>query len=180
MPAFMEELRRRETLPARALEFTILTAVRSGETLGATWDEIDLKAKTWVVSASRMKAGKEHRVPLSDRALDILRGLDRYDDKVFAIGKIPMGYLLKAMRPGITVHGFRSSFMDWCHEQTAFPKVAIDMALAHTVSDKVEAAYRRGDLFQKRRALMEAWAKYCSTQPMPAAVGTNVVSISGG
>ena len=112
-----------------------------------------------------MKAGREHRVPLSDRAVEILRGLDRFGERVFAIGPIPMPYLLKAMRPGITVHGFRSSFVDWCHEQTAFPKVVIDQALAHTVGDRVEGAYRRGDLLQKRKQLMEAWARYCSAKP---------------
>jgi integrase len=176
MPAFMAELRERETLPARALEFTILTAARTGEILGATWDEFDLDARVWTMPAGRMKAGKEHRVPLCDRTLDILRGLDRFDERVFAFGRIPMAYLLRAMRPGITVHGFRSSFTDWCHEQTAFPKVVIDMALAHAVGDKVEAAYRRGDLFEKRRRLMEAWAKYVTTTPVP--ISDKVVALA--
>jgi integrase len=167
VPAFMAELRERDGISARALEFTILTAARSGETLGARRPEFDLEAKTWTVPAERMKAGKEHRVPLAPRALDILRRLERIGDRVFPIGPLPMGRLLRVMRPGITTHGFRSTFMDWCHEQTAFPKVVIDMALAHTVGDKVEAAYRRGDLFAKRTKLMAAWADYLA-KPAPA------------
>ena len=172
LPAFMEELRERNSLPARALEFTILTAARTGEVLGATWqEEINLKTRTWTVPGSRMKAGKEHKVPLCDRALEILHGLERFDDdRVFAIGPIPMAYLLKAMRPGVTVHGFRSCFKDWAAERTNYPNIVSEMALAHTIGDKVEKAYRRGDLFEKRRKLMAAWASYCYSKPAPAIV----------
>jgi integrase len=167
LPSFMAELRERDSLSARALEFAILTAARTNETIGAAWDEFDLKAKVWAAPAERMKAGKEHRVPLCDRAVDILCGLERHGERVFALSNMAMLELLRGMRPDHTVHGFRSTFMDWAHERTAFPKVVIDMALAHTVGDKVEAAYRRGDLFEKRRRLMDEWARYCA-KPAPA------------
>jgi len=164
----MTELRSRDSISARALEFTILTAARTGEIIGATGGEIDLNAKTWTIPAERMKAGKEHRVPLSERAVEILRELPREGEKVFPLSNMAMLELLRGMSPGHTVHGFRSTFMDWAHEQTAFPKVVIDMALAHTVPDKVEAAYRRGDLIAKRARLMQAWCDYCS-RPQSAA-----------
>ena len=167
LPAFMAELRNRDSISARALEFTILTCARTGEIIGAAWSEIDLKARNWTIPAARMKAGKEHKVPLCDRAVEILRGLPRHAEKVFPLSNMAMLELLRGMSPGHTVHGFRSTFMDWAHEQTAFPKVVIDRALAHTVSDKVEAAYRRGDLIEKRRRLMEAWARYCTIKPIP-------------
>jgi integrase len=170
IPAFMEELRNRDTLSALALEFTILTCARSGETLGATWNEIDLGAKTWTVPGSRMKSGKEHRVPLCGRALEILRGLDQRSKRLFPRSPMAMPELLKIMRPGITVHGFRSTFMDWAHECSNYPKTVIDMALAHKVGDKVEAAYRRGDLFVKRTKLMATWASFCEKAPVSAAI----------
>jgi len=176
VPAFMAELRSCVLPSARALEFTILTSARTGETIGARLEEIDLKGKTWTIPAARMKAGKEHRVPLCVRAADILRGLgDQHGDLVFPFSERTMLALLQRMRPGCTVHGFRSAFTDWCHEQTAFPNVVIDMALAHTVSDKVEAAYRRGDLFEKRRKLMAAWERFCTTPAKP--VADNIMSI---
>jgi integrase len=179
LAAFMEELRGRDTLPARALEFTILTAARTGETLGATAEEFNFKTKTWTIPGSRMKAGKEHRVPLCDRALEILHGLEPLDgdDRVFAIGPIPMAYLLKAMRPGVTVHGFRSTFRDWAAERTNTPNHVVEQALAHTIGDKVEKAYRRGDLYQKRVRLMQQWADYCSKPAIVA--GSNVVKLKG-
>jgi integrase len=136
--------------------------------IGATWSEIDLKTRMWTIPPARMKAAREHRVPLCDRAVQILRQLSRQGEKLFPFSNMAMLELLRGMRPGHTVHGFRSTFMDWAHEQTAFAKVVIDMSLAHTVSDKVEAAYRRGDLIEKRRKLMEAWARYCTTKPVPA------------
>jgi integrase len=170
IPAFMAELRGRDTLSALALEFAILTAARSGEVLGAVWNEIDLAAKTWVIPGSRMKSGKEHKVPLCNRALEILRGLDQRSERVFPRSPMAMPELLKTMRPNVTVHGFRSCFMDWAHETTSFPKTVIDMSLAHTVGDKTEAAYRRGDLFVKRTKLMEAWAQYCEKPPVSATV----------
>ncbi|HMF05418.1 MAG TPA: integrase arm-type DNA-binding domain-containing protein [Methylocella sp.] len=161
IPEFMAELCNRDSLPARALEFAILTAARTGEVTGAQWSEIDLGAKTWTVPASRMKALQEHKVPLCDRASEILRSLDRRSKRVFPLSSWGMLQLLRELRPGVTVHGFRASFMDWAHETTSFPKTAIDMALAHKVGDKVEAAYRRGDLLDKRRRLMAAWGQYC-------------------
>src|SRR6516162_1393237 len=164
MPALMAELRTRDLRSARALEFTILTAARTGEVIGATWNEINLNAKTWIVSASRMKAGKEHKVPLCDRAVEILRGLGDHGDKerVFALSHVPMLELLKNVRLGITVHGFRSTFRDWCSERTNYPREIAEAALAHAIPNKVEAAYRRGDLFEKRRKLMDAWGQWCA------------------
>ena len=152
-----------------------LTAARTGEIIGAAWDEFDLKTRTWTIPAERMKAGQEHKVPLCDRAVEILRELPRHGDKVFPLSNMAMLELLRGMRPGHTVHGFRSTFMDWAHERTATAKVVIDMALAHTVGDKVEAAYRRGDLFEKRRKLMEAWDHYCS-KPVP--VSDKVIALA--
>jgi integrase len=163
----MVELRAISTLAARALEFTVLTAARAGETIDAPWGEFNLDTQTWTIPATRMKAGREHRVPLSNRAVQILRGINHPGDRPFAVGKVTMRDLMRRMRPGYTTHGFRSTFMDWAHEQTAFPKAVIDLALAHAIVDKVEAAYRRGDLFRKRRALIDAWAEYCS-KPSPA------------
>jgi integrase len=175
---FISELRQREGIAARCLEFVILTACRTSEAIGARWDEFDLEARTWTIPALRMKAGKQHKIPLSDRAVQILRSLPRENDFVFigtrkdtALSNMAMAVLLKRMdRNDITVHGFRSTFMDWAHERTAFPKVVIDMALAHAVGDKVEAAYRRSDLFEKRRRLMADWAKFCTTAPQTASV----------
>jgi integrase len=176
VPEFMAKLQARDSVSARALEFTILTAARTGETIGATWEEIDFKARTWTVPAERMKAGKEHRVPLSERAVQILREVGQHEekDRLFSVSNTAMFKLLRGMRPGVTTHGFRSTFMDWAHERTAFPKVVIDMALAHTIGDKVEAAYRRGDLFEKRRRLMADWAAWC-TRPVPT--GATVTTI---
>jgi integrase len=169
---FIAELRQQEGVAARALEFTILTAARTGEVIGARWPEIDLENRLWVVLSSRMKAGREHRVPLSERAASILQALReiRQSDFVFPgqrigrpLGNMAMLQLLRRMgREDLTVHGFRATFTDWAAERTNFPDEVRQMALAHIVSDKVEAAYRRGDLFQKRRQLAEAWARYCT------------------
>jgi integrase len=161
IPAFMAELRERDSLSARALEFTILTAARTGEVIGATWDEIDIKAKTWTIPAERMKAGKEHKVPLCNRAIEILQGLDRRKKSLFPLSNMAMAECLKGMRENVTVHGMRSAFRDWGAETTAFPNHVLEQALAHTIGDKVEAAYRRGDLFTKRTKLMESWAGFC-------------------
>jgi len=176
--AFMTELRLKEGIAAKALEFAILTAARTGEAIGTRWDEFDFAERLWVVSGQRMKAGKEHRVPLSDVALTILEDLKRvrHSSYVFPGGRVgrpisdmAMTMLLRRMgRDELTIHGFRSSFRDWAAERTGFPAEVAEMALAHTVSDKVEAAYRRGDLFEKRRQLMDAWARYCAT-PAPTA-----------
>ena len=172
---FVAELRTQEGIAAHALEFAILTAARTGEVIGARWDEINIAQGLWMVPAERMKAGKEHRVPLSDTALAILERLreTREGNFVFPgsragrpISNMAMLMLLRRMGRGdLTAHGFRSSFRDWAAERTTFPAEVAEMALAHTVSDKVEAAYRRGDLFQKRRQLADAWARFCDTAP---------------
>jgi integrase len=171
--AFMAELRRQPGIAARALEFTILTASRTGEVIGARWDEISIVERLWTVPGERMKAGREHRVPLSPQALAILDHMRaiRVGDFVFSGGRgsqpisnMAMSMTLRRMgRGGLTVHGFRSTFRDWAAERTNFPREVAEMALAHTVSDKVEAAYRRGDLFEKRRQLMAAWARYAAS-----------------
>ena len=170
---FMARLRQQAGAGARALELAILTAARSGEILGARWDEIDMNAAIWTVPAGRMKAGQEHRVPLSAAALDVLGKMAavREGDFVFAGGRagkslsnMAMAMVLRRMElPELTVHGFRSTFRDWAAERTAYPSEVVEMALAHTIGNKVEAAYRRGDLFDKRRKLMDEWAKYCGT-----------------
>jgi integrase len=172
LPRFLAELCDRDGVSARALEFLILTATRTGEAIGARWDEIDFSESTWTVSSARMKAGKEHRVPLSERAIEVLEKLPRedVDDFVFigarggqGLSNMAMLELLHGMRPGLTVHGFRSTFRDWCAEKTNYQNHIVEMALAHTIGDAVEKAYRRGDLFDKRRRLMADWARYCST-----------------
>jgi integrase len=170
IPKFMVALRKRSGVGARSLEFTILTAGRTSETIGARWSEFDLKAKVWTVPAARMKAAREHRVPLSDRAVALLKKLPREGEWVFVgarrdapLSNMAMLKLLRDMdRTDLTVHGFRSTFRDWAAEQTNFPRDVAEMALAHSVGDKVEAAYRRGDLFEKRRALAQRWARYCA------------------
>ncbi len=156
----------------------ILTAARSGEVLGATWDEIDLDAKVWVIPASRMKAGREHRVPLSARATAILEQMAsiRTGDLVFAgqRRRRPLsGVMLAALVPGATIHGFRSSFRDWCGNETSFPREVAEQALAHAAGGAVEQAYRRGDALEKRRGLMQAWSNYCE----PGTAGNVVVPI---
>ena len=179
---FIAALRQREGVAARGLEFLILTAARIGEVFGATWAEIDFTAKVWTVPASRMKAAREHRVPLCDRAIEILRALPREDGNAHCfIGARPgtglshMAFttLLGRMgRTDATAHGFRSSFRDWAAERTNYPNHVVEMALAHAISSGVEKAYRRGDLFEKRKQLMDAWSRYCSTKPV---VETEVV-----
>jgi integrase len=181
--AFMAELRQQEGVAARALEFAILTAARSGEVLGARWSEFDIANRIWIVPGDWMKAGKEHRVPLSEAAMVVVEQMAavRLNDYVFPglrkgqpASTNTMFYALRRMGRGdLTAHGFRSSFRDWCAECTAFPAEVAEMALAHVVGDKVEAAYRRGDLFEKRRQLADAWARFCA---MPAQTGA-VVSI---
>ena len=171
VPAFVTHLRGQETIAAMALEFCILTATRSGEVYGARWTEIDMAAKVWVVPADRMKAAREHRVPLSDRAVAILEKLfkARTGDFVFPSprGQRPLSHvaMAKVMRrlevEQATVHGFRSAFRDWAGNETHFPREVAEAALAHVVGDKAEQAYRRGDALEKRRALMAAWANHC-------------------
>lgn len=167
LPAFMTELRARRATAALALEFAILTATRTSEVLGATWAEIDLENAVWTIPAGRMKAGKEHRVPLSPRALKILAAAQPLakshlfpSDKGGKLSTMAMSMLLRRMGQEFTVHGFRSTFRDWAAEQTSHPHYICEMALAHVIDNKAEAAYRRGDLLEKRRDLMEEWASF--------------------
>jgi len=180
VPEFIGKLCERPAIAAIALEFLILTAARSGEVLGARWAEMDMVAKVWTVPAARMKAGREHRIPLSDRALAILQRLGEAKTGEFVfpgqrsdkpLSGMSMEMLLRRMKAGgVTVHGFRSAFRDWCGEATHFPREIAEAALAHTIGDKAEQAYRRGDALEKRRALMEAWAGFCEPK-----AGSNVV-----
>ena len=174
VPAFVGRLRARDAVAARALEFLILTAARAGEVFGATWGEIDLKAKVWTVPANRMKAGKEHRVPLTSRAIQVLEGAARLretdDAKAFVfpggrrgrpLSNMAFKQLLVRMgETGFVPHGFRSSFRDWCGECTPFPREVAEAALAHIIGNSVEQAYRRGDALEKRRELMDAWGLF--------------------
>jgi integrase len=174
VPAFMEALRERDAIATRALEFCMLTAARTSEVLGATWGEFDLRAKTWTVPAARMKAGIEHRVPLCGRAIAIVNEMAaiQHSDLIFPgtrgeLSNMSMAAVLKRMGQGaFTVHGMRSTFRDWAAETTAHPNHVVEMALAHTISSEVEAAYRRGDLFAKRVRLMDDWGKYCTLPPV--------------
>lgn len=171
---FMATLRQRDGIAARALEFTILTAARTSEVLNARWDEFNLDERVWTVPGTRMKSGRDHRVPLSEPALSIIRAMDKVRRGPFVfpgtkkdrpLANMAFLQLLKRMKlSDLTGHGFRSTFRDWAAERTAFPREVAEAALAHVVGDKVEAAYRRGDLFGKRRKLMEAWAGFCNTQ----------------
>ncbi len=184
VPDFMAALRSQASVSARALEVTILCASRTGETIGAEWSEVDVDRKVWTVPPTKIKGGKEHRIPLSDRAVEIFSTLPREGKFVFLGAKADkplnnramLGMMRGLQGMGATVHGFRSSFRDWAAEQTSFPNHVVEMALAHTVGDKVEAAYRRGDLFEKRRRLMQDWAKYCVSE-RPRATSYKVVSM---
>ncbi|MGD9584285.1 MAG: tyrosine-type recombinase/integrase [Lysobacterales bacterium] len=164
---FMATLKTRQALAARVLHFQILTASRPGEAAGAQWNEIDLDARTWTIPASRMKAGREHRVPLSAPALALLRSLPQVDGNVFPgvkgkpVTTAASMKLLKAIHPGVSAHGFRSTFRDWAGETTTHPREVIEHALAHGIKDKAEAAYQRGDLFDRRARLMNGWARFC-------------------
>ncbi|PNG27657.1 tyrosine-type recombinase/integrase [Methylocella silvestris] len=172
VPAFMTRLREREAMAALALEFAILTAARTNETLGAKWSEVDLDVAIWTVPADRMKAGREHRVPLSDAALEILakaqkarRGNFVFPGQQFGepLSNMALSMLLRRLKiENATVHGFRSSFRDWAFEETETPREIAEAALAHIVGSEVERAYRRGDALKKRRVLMEKWADFCS------------------
>jgi integrase len=173
-PGFLSALRQQNGMGARALEFAILTAARSGEVRGATWEEIDLDEAVWTVPAERMKAGKEHRVPLSRAALKLLKTQRPVDDDeavglVFpaprggVLSDMTLSAVLRRMKVDAVPHGFRSTFRDWAAERTNYPRDVVEMALAHAIGDKVEAAYRRGDLFDKRRRLMTDWASFLAT-----------------
>jgi len=177
LPAFMDELRQRDGVAARALEFCILTAARSGEVRHANWAEVDLDAKVWTVPASRMKARREHRVPLSESAIAILSALPRNGARVFEGHTAHMALLKVLQRMGrgdVTTHGFRATFKTWAGERTNFANETVEIALAHRIGNNTEQAYERGDKFEKRRRLMDAWADFCTK---PAASG-KVVAIS--
>jgi integrase len=172
VPQFMTALRACPGTSARAVEFVILTAARSGEVRGAKWQEIDFVTRMWTIPAERMKAGKEHRVPLAAAAVALLEGLprDATTDTIFVsprggvLSDMSLTAVLRRMKRGdLTVHGFRSSFRDWCSEVTNHAREAAEMALAHSLASKVEQAYRRGDLLEKRRQLMEDWASFCGS-----------------
>jgi integrase len=185
LPRFMAELRDRYSISARALEFAILTAARTSEVIGARWSEFDIEAGVWTVPAQRMKGGKEHQVPLSKRAIAILHGLPRERAGFVFPGtraKAPLSNmamleLLRGMDSnGFTVHGLRSTFRDWAGDRTNFARDVIEHALAHQIKDKAEAAYRRSAALEKRRQLMEAWSKYCSS---PVHTSGQVVALHG-
>jgi integrase len=173
MPNFMSRLCHVDGMGARALEFLVLTAARSGEVRGAVWSEIDLDARVWIIPADRMKAGREHRVPLSDEACRRLERLPRVEgsQQIFpsarglALSDMTISAVMRRMGVDAVPHGIRSSFRDWVAERTSYPTEVAEMALAHTIGNKVEAAYRRGDLFEKRRAMMRDWADFCRPPP---------------
>jgi len=180
-PAFAAELRARNEISARALEFTILTAARTNETLGAQWSEIDLKARLWTVPGVRMKSGKTHVVPLSDRTIEILESVQRVRGCPFvfpgakqSLSHTAMLKILRGMRPGLSVHGFRSSFRDWAGDRTNHAHDVVESALAHVVKDVTERAYRRGTALEKRARLMADWSRYLAT---PVARGDTVIAM---
>jgi integrase len=176
MPAFISALRQRSGDAARALEFLALTACRPGEVVGAKWSEIDPKAKVWTIPASRMKSHREHRVPLSPAALAILAGMKhRGDGKVFACGKTSLLEMMRAVQADGVPHGLRASFRTWASEQTSFAHEVVEQALAHVVSNAVVRAYKRTDLFDRRRQLMQQWATWCS-RPVPT--GATVTALA--
>jgi integrase len=184
IPGFVIALKGRDAVAARALEFAILTAARTSEALGAKWSEIDLGARVWIIPAERMKAGREHRVPLADRAIEIIRHMmtSKQNEHIFhgdrreTLSNMSLLMLLRRMgRKDITTHGFRSTFRDWVAEQTDCPSAVAEMALAHSIGNAVEAAYRRGDMLDKRRPLMARWEKYCAASPRT--MGRNVTRL---
>lgn len=168
---FIKSLKQREGTAAKALEFLVLTAARSGEIRGATWSEINFESSLWIIPAERMKAGKEHQVPLSKEAIKLLKALPTTKNNEYlfpaprggALSDMALLAVMRRMDVSAVPHGFRSTFRDWCEEETSFPHNVAEMALAHTIGNKVEAAYRRGDLLAKRTLLMQQWAKYCNT-----------------
>lgn len=179
--AFMDEIKHKVSISAKALQLTILTATRTSEVIGAKWDEINSQTGVWTIPAQRMKANREHRVPLSKQALNLLDNLPFKQDWLFPsvqdgkhISNMAMlKFLKRDMRhPTLTVHGFRSTFRDWCAEQTSYPRELAESALAHVLSDKTEAAYQRGDLLQRRQKLMQSWANYCTTVQVAAEIVT--------
>jgi len=189
LPAFMAKLKKLDKVTFKAMQMTILTACRTSEVLGATWDEIDLEARVWTVPAERMKMRKEHRVPLADALVTLLEQLPRFDDNQHLFPGMKAGKPLSNMamlmglrhikRTDLTMHGFRSTFRDWAGECTPHPRDVCEQALAHSLGNAVEAAYRRGDLFEKRRALMDDWAHYITTAPTEKVIQGNFSKKSG-
>jgi integrase len=189
LPAFMATLKKSEKVTFKAMQMTILTACRTSEVLGATWDEIDLEARVWTVPADRMKMRKVHRVPLADALVTLLKQLPRQDDNPHLFPGMKTGKPLSNMamlmglrhikRTDLTMHGFRSTFRDWAGECTPHPRDVCEQALAHSLGNAVEAAYRRGDLFEKRRALMDDWAHYITTAPTEKVTQGNFSKKSG-
>lgn len=182
IPVFIKKLNEHTGIGANALKFTVLNAARTGEVINATWDEIDLEAGIWTIPGDRMKSGREHRVPLSSAALELLSGLARVNTYVFPgwVKDKPISNMtmLKLLKKDLgysdkTVHGFRSSFRDWAAETTNFPSEVVEMALAHVIENQTEAAYRRGDLFTKRQKLMESWACFTLSSTLSAVVSIN-------
>jgi integrase len=179
---FMQRLAQVDGMSAKALQWVILTACRSGEARGATWDEIDLQAGLWTIPASRMKAGREHRIPLSAQALELLEALPRFEqvegkpDYIFTgrtggeLSDMSLTALIRRLKVDATAHGFRSTFADWSAEQTTYPVELREMALAHTLGDKTREAYQRGDMMERRRAMMGDWATYLTTPTTSASV----------
>ena len=172
LPQFMAELRSNNLIPARALELLILTATRTGEVTKAKWEEFDLREQTWIIPAARMKAGKEHRVPLSEHAMKILNALPREQDNPYVfigthqgapLSNMAMLRLMQSVRPGFVPHGLRATFRTWAAERTSFPNAVCEAALAHTIPEAVVRSYQRSDLFDKRQKLMEEWSRYCSS-----------------
>lgn len=168
MPNFMAALRAREGVAARALEFLILTAARSGEVRGARWKEIDMRNKVWTIPAERMKAKREHRVPLCEASLQLLTATPQTSDLIFEgmkggpLSDMSITAVMRRMEVDAVPHGFRSTFRDWAGDRTEYPRDLIEFALAHAIADKTEQAYRRSDGMERRRAMMEAWAKFCN------------------
>lgn len=173
VPRIMSELRSRDFVSAYCLRFTILTAARSGESRGALWSEIDMDAKIWTIPAGRMKAEKEHKVPLSDEVMDILKTMQKWrlnnaelvfkgSGRAGLLSDVAMNKTLRTIYQGVTVHGFRSSFRDWAAEQTSAPRAVMEFALAHGYKDKAEASYARSNLFDRRIDLMNQWGNYCA------------------
>jgi integrase len=180
----MAQLRQQQGAAPLALAFLILTAARSGEVIGARWSEFDLAAKVWTIPAERMKSNRQHRVPLSDAAMEILEAAPREDGNPFVfvggrkgagMPRTAMAYTLQCLGREETIHGFRSSFRDWAAERTSFPREICEMSLAHRVAGATEASYWRSDIVEKRRKLMEAWATFCCSPPV--ATDDNVVAI---
>lgn len=190
IPPFMMRLRERTSVSAKALTFLTLTATRTGAVIGAKWPEFDLTEKVWTVPPRRgtkIRDGKPRRVPLSDAAVDILKSLPRERDNDHAfiggnagcgLSEMAMLQVMKDLAPGFVPHGLRSSFRDWAAECTSYENIIAEAALFHVVGDKVERAYRRGDLFEKRRRLMRDWARYCMTEPKAEKADT-VVPLRG-